>query len=121
MALEEIMNPTFVVASQDVDKDAPFLRKTLEELQKETNYQQGYTISDKGTLAAGWCFYEVFLKPEFMEKIIQSKNAMGKKIKNERDILEMLQSDLTQGGSGAKIRLYKDKPLFIRWWKWILK
>jgi hypothetical protein len=115
------MNPTFVVASKDVDKDATILRKILEELQKETNYQQGYTISDKGTLAAGWWFYEVFLKPEFVEKIIQSKNAMGKKIKNERDILEIIQDGLTQNASSARVRLYKDKPLFIRWWKWILK
>ena len=115
------MNPTFVVASKDVDKDTAFLRTILDELQKETNYQQGYTISDKGTLAAGWWFYEIFLKPEFVEKIIQSKNAMGKKIKNERDILEIIQEGLTQNASGAKVRLYKEKPLFIRWWKWILK
>jgi len=115
------MNPTFVVASKDVDKDTIFLRKILEELQKETNYQQGYTISDKGTLAAGWWFYEVSLKPEFVEKIIQTRTTIGKKIKNERDILEIIQADLTQNASGARIRLYKDKPLFIQWWKWILK
>jgi len=115
------MNPTFVIASQDVDKDTPLLRRIFEELQKDANYQQGYTFSDMGTLAAGWWFYEIYLKPEFVEKVIQAKSVMGKKVKNEKDILEIIQVNLKQNGCGARIRLYKDKPLFVRWWKWILK
>ena len=115
------LNPTFVVASRDFERDLMMLKDLLNQLQNKTNIKDGYKLSEKGQMAAGWWFYEIFLKPEFVEKIIQTKGILDKEVKNEIDILEIIQVNLKQSGGGAKIRLYKDKPFLIRWWKWILK
>jgi len=115
------MNPTFVVASQNFESDLSVLKEILTQFQKTTNHQDGYNLAQKGEMAAGWWFFEIYFKPDFMDKIIQIEALGGKKIKDDRGVLEIIQNGLKQKGSNARIRLYRDKPLLARWWKWLLK
>lgn len=93
----------------------------MKQFEEKTNYKNGYKLSEKGQKAAGWWFYEIYLKSGFMEKIIQSESTADRKIKNERDVLEIIKNNLKQKGSSARIRLYKDKPFLASWWKWLMK
>jgi hypothetical protein len=115
------LNPTFVVASQDFERDLMILKDILDQLQSKTNIKDAYKLGEKGQIAAGWWFYEIFLKPEFIEKIVEKEDLEGEKPKNERVVLGIIHNNLKQSRSNAKIRLYADKPFLIRWWKWILK
>lgn len=115
------MAPRFVVASQDFERDLSILKDIMSQFERNTNYKDGYKLSEKGQKAAGWWFYEIYFNSEFMEKIIQSESTADKKIKNERDVLELIKNNLKERGSNARIRLYKDKPFLASWWKWLMK
>ena len=114
------MKQTFVVASQSFELDVSLLREILNELQAKTGHKEGYSFAEKGQLAAGWWFYEIYFKPEFMQKIIEMESNEVKK-KTEKDVLGIIQNWLKQKGSTARIRLYKDKPIFARWWTWLMR
>lgn len=113
------MNPTFVVASKNLESDVSALKKILGELVAKAGNNSAYKLAEKGQLAAGWWFYEIYLNPQIITKILEIEFVDKKK--TERDLLEMMQANLKQKGSSARIRLYKDKPFLAKWWAWLLK
>jgi len=114
------MNPTFVVASQNFEHDLAILKDILNQLEIKTNYKDSYKFAEKGQKAAGWWFYEIYCKSDFMQKVAQLEST-NKKIEVERKMLEIIQDNLKQNNSTAKIRLYKDKPFLSRWWIWLMR
>jgi len=44
-----------------------------------------------------------------------------RKIRGDTDTLEIIQDSLKKKGSTARIRLYRQKPFLVSWWKWLLK
>ncbi|HLC24494.1 MAG TPA: hypothetical protein VJJ25_02565 [Nitrosopumilaceae archaeon] len=114
------MKPTFVVASLNFERDLTILKDVLNKLEMKTNYKDSHKFAEKGQKAAGWWFYEIYCKPDFMEKVAQLEST-NKKIDNERKILEIIQDTLKQNNSTARVRLYKDKPFLVHWWAWLMK
>ena len=59
-----------------------------------------------------------------LNKRYHKKSNMKNNIKIGKNATKVLQRRYllqNEKGSRARIRLYKDKPFLIRWWKWILK
>ena len=64
------MIPFFSIASRDFDKDLAILKKVLYQFEQRTH--SAYKFSERATLlAAGWWFYDVFFKRDFIRKIFQ--------------------------------------------------
>ncbi|HSD04560.1 MAG TPA: hypothetical protein VLB45_02270 [Nitrosopumilaceae archaeon] len=112
------MKPTFVVASQNFERDLSILKDILNQLELKTSRKDSYKFAEKGQKAAGWWFYEIYCKSDFMDEIIASEAA--DKIESDRKVLEIIQDKLKQNNSNARIRLYKDKPFLSRWWIWLM-
>jgi hypothetical protein len=115
------MNPTLVMASQNIESDVAVLKKILDSFEESAGYQDGYIFDEKGEMAAGWWFIEIHIKPDLMDKIIEGGPLENRKIRDDTDILEIIQDNLKQKGSTARIRLYRKKPFLVSWWKWLLK
>lgn len=114
------MKPTFVVASQNFENDVTILKDILNRLEIKTNYKDSYKFAEKGQKAAGWWFYEIYCKSDFLDKVIESES-VNKKMQSDRRVLEIIQENLKQNNSNARIRSYKDKPFLSRWWIWLMK
>src|SRR3954452_18837396 len=65
------MIPFFSIASRDFDKDLIILKKVLHQFEQRTHSENPYKFSQRATLAAGWWFYDVFFKRDFVQKIFQ--------------------------------------------------
>jgi hypothetical protein len=61
----------FSIASRDFDQDLIILKKVLHQFEQRTHSENAYKFSQKATLAAGWWFYEVFFKCDFVQNIFQ--------------------------------------------------
>ena len=106
---------------KNIEKDLLIIKEILSQLANKHNFQDGYKFSESSEKAAGWWFYEIDFKPEFVNKIIEAESLTNKNFKNERDILDMIQKSLNEKGAKAKIRLYADKPLMSDWITWFMK
>ena len=61
----------FSIASRDFDKDLVILKKVLHQFEQRTHSENAYKFSERATLAAGWWFYDIFFKHDFVQKIFQ--------------------------------------------------
>src|SRR5919204_5152786 len=68
---EDEMIPFFSIASKDFDQDLTILKKVLHQFEQRTHSENTYKFSQRATLAAGWWFYDVFFKRDFVQKIFQ--------------------------------------------------
>jgi hypothetical protein len=68
---EDEMIPFFSIAYRDFDKDLAILKKVLHQFEQRTHSENAYKFSQRTTLAAGWWFYYVFFKRDFIQKIFQ--------------------------------------------------
>jgi hypothetical protein len=69
---DDEMIPFFSIASRDFDQDLIILKKVLHQFEQRTHSENAYKFSQKATLAAGWWFYEVFFKCDFVQNIFQT-------------------------------------------------
>ena len=68
---DDEMIPFLSIASRDFDKDLIILKKVLHQFEQRTHSENAYKFSQRATLAAGWWFYEVFFKCDFVQNIFQ--------------------------------------------------
>jgi hypothetical protein len=68
---KEEMIPFFSIASREFDKDLDILKKVLHQFEQMTHSQNAYKFSERATLAAGWWFYDVFFKRDFIQMVFQ--------------------------------------------------
>ena len=68
---DDEMIPFFSIAFRDFDQDLIILKKVLHQFEQRTHSENAYKFSQKATLAAGWWFYEVFFKCDFVQNIFQ--------------------------------------------------
>lgn len=76
------MNPLFQLSTRSYDIEIILVRKALEDLQKECNVQNGYTV-EKPFEKFGWTFFNIQISQEMAEIIEKSgmmKGALGYKI-----------------------------------------
>jgi hypothetical protein len=64
---EDEMIPFFSIASIDFDKDLIILKKVLHQFEQRTHSENTYKLSQRATLAAGWWFYDVFFRRDFVQ------------------------------------------------------
>ena len=87
----------------------------------QVHVKNGYKFSSEAQFAMGWWFYEIFVKVEFIKKLVQFEHNYNSKIKDERDIMNVIQKQLKQNGSNAEIKYISDTSLFQKYWTWLLK
>jgi hypothetical protein len=76
------LNPLFQLSTRSYDVEIILVKKALEDLQKECNVQNGYTI-EKPFEKFGWTFFNIQINQEMVEIIEKSgmmKGALGYKI-----------------------------------------
>lgn len=113
--------PLFKVSSLDFEKDLQLLKKFMNSMEKKTHFENGYKFSKDAQFAMGWWFYEIYIKIEFIKKIVEVEHQLNPKVKTEFDILEMLQRFLKENGSKCKVTLHTKRSLFAKYWTWLLK
>jgi hypothetical protein len=123
---EDEMIPFFSIASRDFDKDLIILKKVLHQFEQRTHSENAYKFSERATLAAGWWFYDVFFKRDFLQKIFQllllPSNFLHKNKKAATmKIVDTFQDQINKNGSDARIKMFGDIPLAAGWWSWLLK
>jgi hypothetical protein len=122
---DDEMIPFFSIASRDFDQDLIILKKVLHQFEQRTHSENAYKFSQKATLAAGWWFYEVFFKRDFVQKIFQiifppdfpSNNKKAATIK----IVDTFQDQIKKNGSDARIKMFGDIPFATPWWSWLFR
>jgi hypothetical protein len=119
------MIPFFSVASIDFDKDLIILKKVLHQFEQRTHSENAYKFSQRATLAAGWWFYDVFFKRDFVQKIFQLLLPLDFLHKNKKaatiKIVDTFQDQIKKNGSDARIKMYGDIPLATGWWSWLFR
>jgi hypothetical protein len=76
-------------------------------------------------LAAGWWFYEVFFKPDFVQKVLQLAMPSSFPPRDKKaaaiKIVDIFQSQIKKNGSDAKIKMYGNIPIATPWWSWLFR
>jgi hypothetical protein len=120
------MIPFLSIASREFEKDLQALRLVLSQLEKRTHSENAYRFSERAEMAAGWWFYDVFVTPEFLQRIFQivlpreeltSKDKKSAKIK----LVDMFQVQLRKNGSDARVKMHGDIPFAAPWWAWLMR
>jgi hypothetical protein len=119
------MIPFFSIASRDFDKDLIILKRILHQFEQRTHSENAYKFSERATLAAGWWFYDVFFKRNFIQKIFQlvlSPNFSHKSKKAATmKIVDTFEAQIKKNGSDARIKMHGDIPIAAAWWSWLLR
>jgi hypothetical protein len=121
----EEMIPFFSIASNNFDQDLVVLKKVLHQFEQRTHSENAYKFSERATLAAGWWFYDVFFKRDFVQKIFQLLLPQNYSHKNKKaarlKIVDTFQDQIKKNGSDARIKMFGDIPIAASWWSWLLK
>ena len=121
---EKEMIPFLTVISNNFEKDLAIVRHVLGQFEKRVHSENGYKLSDRAEMAAGWWFYDVFVTREFLQKIFQIALPLGsshnKKTASSR-IVDMFQDQLKKNGSEAKVKMHGDIPFAGPWWAWLMR
>ena len=103
---EDEMIPFFSIASRDFDKDLIILKKVLHQFEQRTHSENAYKFSQRATLAAGWWFYDVLFKPDFIQKIFQLLLPHNFSHNNKKavtiKIVDTFQDQVKKNGSDAR-------------------
>jgi hypothetical protein len=122
---EDEMIPFFSIASIDFDKDLIILKKVLHQFEQRTHSENTYELSQRATLAAGWWFYDVFFRRNFVQKIFELLLPPNFSHKNKKaatiKIVDTFQDQINKNGSDARIKMYGDIPFAAGWWSWLLR
>ncbi len=76
------MNPLFQLGTRNYDMEIHIVKQALEDLEKECNVQNGYTI-EKPFNKSGWTFFNIQISEELSEIIEKSgmmEGALGYRI-----------------------------------------
>jgi hypothetical protein len=123
---EDEMIPFFSIASKDFDQDLIILKKVLHQFEQRTHSENAYKFSQRATLAAGWWFYDVFFKRDFVQKIFQlilpsPGNFPHNKKAAAIKIVDIFQDQIKKNGSDARIKMFGDIPFATAWWSWLFR
>ncbi len=120
------MIPFLSIASQEFEKDLNALKLVMNQLEKRTHSENAYRFSERAQMAAGWWFYDVYVRQEFLQRIFQivipkeelpSRNKKMATIK----IVDVFQSQLRKNGSEARVKMHGDIPFAAPWWSWLMR
>jgi hypothetical protein len=121
---EKEMIPFLTVISNNFEKDLAIVRHVLGQFEKRVHSENGYKLSDRAEMAAGWWFYDVFVTREFLQKIFQIALPLGSSHNKKTasfKIIDMIQDQLKKNSSEAKIKMHGDIPFAGPWWAWLMR
>lgn len=98
------MNPLFQLSTRSYDTEIVLVERALEDLQKECNVQNGYTIQ-KPFEKFGWTFFNIQISQEMADIIEKSgmmKGALGYKIGEQ--MTNFIGHFLESKGSNVRIK-----------------
>jgi len=115
--------PFFTIVSNNFEKDLEIVKRIFTSFEKMSHIEDGYRLSDRAEMAAGWWFYDVFLTQEFALKIFQTIIPEGVRDKKSATIkiIDAFQDQLRKYGSEAKIKMHGDMPFAAPWWAWLMR
>jgi hypothetical protein len=115
--------PFFTIVSNSFEKDLEIIKRMLSSFEKMTHTENGFKLSDRAEMAAGWWFYDVSVSEEFATKIFQTILPEGVRDKKSATlkIIDAFQDQLRKHGSEAKIKMHGDIPFVAPWWAWLLR
>ena len=113
--------PIFEIASKDFEKDISALKKILGGFERQIHYKDGYKFSPEGQFAMGWWFYTIYVKTGFIRELVTHHHSINHRVKDERAILKMVQEQLKQQKSTARAKFHGQKPIFARYWSWLMR
>jgi hypothetical protein len=120
------MVPFLSIASLEFEKDLNALKLVMNQLEKRSHSENAYLFSERAQMAAGWWFYDVYITPEFLQKIFQiflpreeftSRNKKSATIK----IIDIFHSQMRKNGSEARLKMHGDIPFAAPWWSWLMR
>jgi hypothetical protein len=90
--------------------------------EKMTHAENGFKLSERAEMAAGWWFYDIFVTPDFLQKLFQQLVPEGVHDRKTATIkiVDFFQGQLRNYGSEAKIEMYGDIPFAAPWWAWLM-
>ena len=113
--------PIFSVSSLDFEGDLDLLKNIMDSFEHKIQFKNGYKFSPDAKLAMGWWFYEIFVKIEFFKNLVRMEHQINPKIKDERDIVLIIQNQLKKNNSKARIKIVSKPSIFTKYWTWLLK
>lgn len=120
------MVPFLSIASREFEKDLNALKLVMSQLEKRSHSENAYRFSERAQMAAGWWFYDVYVTPEFLQKVFQvflpreeftSRNKKSATIK----IIDIFHSQMRKNGSEARVKMHGDIPFAAPWWSWLMR
>lgn len=118
------MIPFLSVASSNFENDLNVIKKTLIQFERRTHSENAYRFSERATMAAGWWFFDIFFKREFVHKIFELSiphDSSNDKDKVAKEIVELFQNQLKKNNCNARIKMHGDVPFASWWWSWLMK
>lgn len=117
------MSPIFSIASNNFEKDLEIIKGMFSAFEKMTHTEQGFKLSDRAELAAGWWFYDIFVTQAFAKKMFET--VLSPELRNMKGatigITNALQGQLRKYGSEARIKMHGDIPFAAPWWAWLMR
>jgi hypothetical protein len=119
---EEYM-PFLTVVSNNFEKDLPLVKNILAASEKMTHAENGFKLSERAEMAAGWWFYDIFVTPDFLQKLFQELIPEGVHDRKAAriKIVDFFQRQLRKYDSEAKIKMHGDIPFAAPWWAWLMR
>jgi hypothetical protein len=119
------MIPFLSIASREFEKDLNALKLVMNQLEKRTHSENAYRFSERARMAAGWWFYDVYVTPEFLQRIFQTvipKEELSSRDKKSATIkiVDMFQSQMRKNDSEARVKMHGDIPFAAPWWSWLM-
>ena len=115
--------PFLTVVSNNFEKDLSLVKNMLAASTKMTYSKNGFKLSERAEMAAGWWFYDVFVTRDFLQKLFQQLVPEGihdRKTATTK-IVDFFQGQLRKYGSEAKIKMHGDIPFAAPWWAWLMR
>ncbi len=115
--------PFLTVVSNNFEKDLSLVENMLAAFEKMTHAENGFKLSDRAEMAAGWWFYDVFVTREFLQKLFQQLVPEGIHDRKSATIkiVDFFQGQLRKYDSEAKIKMHGDIPFAAPWWAWLMR
>ena len=111
------------VVYNNFEKDLSLVKNMLAASEKMTHEENGFKLSERAEMAAGWWFYDVFVARDFLQKLFQQLVPDG--IHDTKSaaikIVDFFQEQLREYGLEAKIRMHGDIPFAAPWWAWLMR
>jgi hypothetical protein len=115
--------PFLTVVFNSFEKDLPIVKNTLATSEKMTRAENGFKLSERAEMAAGWWLYDIFVTRDFLQKLFQQLVPEGVHDKKAAtiNIVDLFQGQLRKYGSEAKIKMHGDIQFAAPWWGWLMR